>query len=154
MKHKIKTWQTESNAIHYTKEKLFCDLCKKQDNIIYQIGEFFACGDCLKGAFEEYFFIIHPKKEYAYCRMIKDVLFDKRKEIKKEERNKMTLKLRYEILKRDGFKCVLCGKTAKETRLEVDHIIPLCDGGKSVKSNLRTLCFECNRGKGIINGKS
>lgn len=150
-KHNIKTWQTEPNAVHYTNEKLYCDFCGKQERIIYQVEDIFACSYCFKQALEEFF--IQSDDEYAHARMIEDSLYDKRKEIRKIERQKMTLKLRYEILKRDNFKCVLCGKTAKEGRLEIDHIIPICEGGKTIKSNLKTLCFECNRGKGTINGE-
>jgi len=55
---------------------------------------------------------------------------------------------RYRIMKRDGFRCQLCGATAKHrARLEVDHKIPLAKGGSNDQSNLWTLCFPCNRGK-------
>ena len=65
-----------------------------------------------------------------------------------EEREKMTLSLRYDILRRDGFRCVLCGATADDgVKLHVDHIIPVSKGGKTVPSNLRTLCDRCNFGK-------
>ena len=80
-------------------------------------------------------------------RRIEDILFDKRKNIIKKERGILTLKLRYEVFKRDGFQCVLCGATGKKSRLEIDHIIPVSKGGKTIKLNLRTLCFNCNRGK-------
>lgn len=66
-----------------------------------------------------------------------------------EEREKMTPSLRYSILRRDGFRCVLCGATAENgTRLHVDHIMPVSKGGKTEPSNLRTLCDRCNFGKG------
>ena len=68
---------------------------------------------------------------------------------KQYQRSLMTDSLRYEILKRDGFKCVLCGCSAKDgAKLHVDHIIPISKGGKTVPSNLRTLCDQCNWGKG------
>lgn len=67
------------------------------------------------------------------------------------ERKKLTSKLRYAIMQRDDFKCVLCGVDAAEddnrVKLEVDHIMPISKGGKTVADNLRTLCRECNRGK-------
>ncbi len=56
-------------------------------------------------------------------------------------------KLRVLIIERDGFKCRYCGKTARETKLEVDHIVPVAKGGKTRLDNLQTLCIDCNRGK-------
>ncbi len=70
----------------------------------------------------------------------------KRREL---ERSLMTASLRYEILKRDNFKCVLCGASKNDgIKLHVDHIVPISKGGKTIKSNLRTLCEDCNIGKG------
>lgn len=67
---------------------------------------------------------------------------------KKRARSQMTDKLRYTILKRDEFRCVLCGRGRDEgAQLEVDHIFPVSKGGETVPQNLRTLCKECNRGK-------
>ncbi|MEK7579770.1 MAG: HNH endonuclease [Patescibacteria group bacterium] len=42
---------------------------------------------------------------------------------------------------------MLCGNTAKEVRLEIDHITPVVNGGNNNLYNLRTLCVLCNRGK-------
>lgn len=55
---------------------------------------------------------------------------------------------RINILERDDYTCKKCGRKASEGRLEVDHIKPVCKGGTDEESNLQTLCFECNRGKG------
>lgn len=64
------------------------------------------------------------------------------------ERAKVTDSLRYDVLKRDGFRCVLCGMSSKDGAiLHVDHIIPVSKGGKTELSNLRTLCERCNMGK-------
>ena len=60
----------------------------------------------------------------------------------------MTPSLRYDVLKRDGFRCVICGACASDTiKLHVDHIIPVAKGGKTEFDNLRTLCSDCNLGK-------
>ena len=65
------------------------------------------------------------------------------------ERAKMSDKLRYEILTRDGHRCTICGATAADgAKLHVDHIIPVSKGGKTEYNNLRTLCDRCNLGKG------
>ena len=64
------------------------------------------------------------------------------------ERSLMSDSLRYDILKRDGFKCQICGMSQKDgVRLHVDHIIPVTRGGRTIPSNLRTLCEACNKGK-------
>lgn len=57
-------------------------------------------------------------------------------------------KLRHEVFKRDGYRCLECGATNKETRLHVDHIIPVSKGGLNDLNNLQTLCAECNMAKG------
>lgn len=71
------------------------------------------------------------------------------KESAKYQRSLMSDSLRYKILQRDKSTCQLCGATrADGAKLEVDHIIPISKGGKTEPGNLRTLCRECNRGKG------
>ena len=52
--------------------------------------------------------------------------------------------IRYEILKRAKFRCELCGISAEQKALEVDHIIPRNHGGTDDQSNLQTLCYSCN----------
>jgi len=56
--------------------------------------------------------------------------------------------LRYEVLKRAGFRCELCRISADERAIEVDHILPRKHGGKDELSNLEALCFKCNANKG------
>lgn len=64
------------------------------------------------------------------------------------ERSLITDSMRYDVLKRDGFRCVLCGMSSADGAiLHVDHIIPVSKGGKSEMDNLRTLCERCNLGK-------
>lgn len=55
---------------------------------------------------------------------------------------------RVSVLHRDGYKCVFCGRNARQVELEVDHIVPFSKGGSNDPSNLQILCFLCNRGKG------
>ena len=52
--------------------------------------------------------------------------------------------LRYEVLRRAGFHCELCGISADEKALEVDHIVPRNHGGSDDPNNLQALCFSCN----------
>lgn len=53
--------------------------------------------------------------------------------------------LKNQILKRDNYKCVICGRTAKEGyELHIDHILPKDKGGKATLDNGQTLCSICN----------
>jgi len=64
------------------------------------------------------------------------------------------LGIRYTVLKRDCFKCVLCGAspaTLVTCNLHVDHVVSLAKGGRNEITNLRTLCDNCNLGKGARN---
>ncbi len=63
----------------------------------------------------------------------------------------ISLALRYRVLVRDKFRCVICGASpAKDgtVELHIDHIYPWSRGGQNTEENLRTLCFKCNLGKG------
>jgi diadenosine tetraphosphate (Ap4A) HIT family hydrolase len=55
--------------------------------------------------------------------------------------------LRYDVLKRARFRCELCGISADEKALEVDHILPRRRGGSEDQTNLQALCYSCNASK-------
>lgn len=57
-------------------------------------------------------------------------------------------RLRYDTLKRAGFHCELCGISADERALDVDHILPRKHGGTDDPENLQALCWLCNANKG------
>lgn len=63
------------------------------------------------------------------------------------KRKGLSKKTRFEVFKRDQFKCQYCGGTPPAAVLEVDHVIPVCEGGDDSRDNLVTACFDCNRGK-------
>ena len=58
------------------------------------------------------------------------------------ERGMVTNKLRFSVYERDHYRCQRCGR--ENSGLEIDHIIPISKGGKSVMHNLQTLCRDCN----------
>jgi hypothetical protein len=74
---------------------------------------------------------------------------------KKNGRVNISPKLRKEVLQRDNYKCVFCGATANDAKIEVDHIIPISIINELFldvnlyedKSNLCATCENCNRGK-------
>ncbi|HAU38803.1 MAG TPA: HNH endonuclease [Phycisphaerales bacterium] len=62
----------------------------------------------------------------------------------------MPLKDRWDVLKRDKYRCSKCGASPSSdhaVNLEVDHIIPVAEGGSNNIENLQTLCRRCNQGK-------
>ncbi|HJU14240.1 MAG TPA: HIT domain-containing protein [Candidatus Nitrosotalea sp.] len=55
--------------------------------------------------------------------------------------------LRFHVLKRARYRCELCGISAEEKALDVDHILPRNKGGRTVIENLQALCYTCNSQK-------
>lgn len=57
-------------------------------------------------------------------------------------------RLRDQVLRRDGYLCQ-CDDCQRLGRVrpadEVDHVTPLCRGGKDLMSNLRAINHECHR---------
>lgn len=102
-------------------------------------------------------YVIHQKKDkYVKFDELKSIYNEwknskKYNETAKRERKLINYTLREEVLKRDGYKCCVCGKTEKDgVRLEIDHIIPVSKGGQSTISNLQTLCSSCNAKKNTM----
>ncbi len=63
----------------------------------------------------------------------------------KEQRKLMTKELRTSVMVRDNYTCQICGKyMPDEVGLQIDHIIPVSKGGKTVMSNLQVTCSKCN----------
>lgn len=60
-------------------------------------------------------------------------------------RKPMSKKLRFDVFKRDGFKCMYCGAHPPAAVLEVDHIKPVADGGANRMDNLITACICWNK---------
>lgn len=76
--------------------------------------------------------------------------------IKDENNNKhktgrdINLRMCFLVMKRNNFKCCMCGRSPATTiglELHIDHIVPWSKGGETVIDNLQTLCSDCNLGK-------
>ena len=65
----------------------------------------------------------------------------------KNNQNKISPRIRFKVLNRDGYKCKYCGQNSDNTVLEIDHIIPRSKGGTDSIDNLITSCRMCNLGK-------
>lgn len=69
---------------------------------------------------------------------------------KRRTPRKPSVRLRFQVLKRDNFTCRACGRspaTEIGVLLEVDHIFAWSRGGETILANLQTLCDRCNSGK-------
>lgn len=62
----------------------------------------------------------------------------------------LSARTRFEVLKRDGFRCRYCGADASIARLEVDHVVAVANGGSDDHENLTTACERCNVGKSDV----
>lgn len=66
-------------------------------------------------------------------------------------RKTVPMQTRWAVLKRDRYRCTACGVTPAlraDVELNLDHIVPVSRGGGNEVENLRTLCRECNVGRG------
>ncbi len=64
------------------------------------------------------------------------------------EKGRIAVGLRFEVFKRDGFRCRYCGRSVDDgVILHADHVIPESKGGPTTLDNLATACFDCNIGK-------
>lgn len=105
---------------------------QKQSYIVNNITDLKTC---------DYFWLLDRYKE------LESINFETtlKKYKSKSQRKLMTRELRESIMQRDNYTCQLCGKyMPDEIGLQVDHIIPVAKGGKSIPSNLQVLCSKCN----------
>jgi hypothetical protein len=65
-------------------------------------------------------------------------------------RKPLSKRTRFEVFKRDGFRCMYCGQRPPEVVLVIDHIVPVVQGGTDEPTNLTTACYTCNAGKSGI----
>lgn len=66
------------------------------------------------------------------------------------KRTALSKRVRFEVFKRDGFRCTYCGATPADSPLHVDHVTPVSRGGSDDPDNLVTACSGCNLGKGAV----
>jgi 5-methylcytosine-specific restriction endonuclease McrA len=84
---------------------------------------------------------------------------DKREPWRKEYRSKEFRENRQKVIASQRGKCCDCGRTCAwfdglEWRTagmggEVDHVVPLCEGGSNDVTNLRLRCASCHRRKDL-----
>ncbi len=71
----------------------------------------------------------------------------------------ISIDTRVAIIERDGFKCQICNKFITSDRnarrlikhgagmYHIDHIVPVCQGGRATMENLRLTCPACNQSR-------
>jgi len=55
---------------------------------------------------------------------------------------------RRNIFARDENRCQYCGQQFPTSELSLDHVVPLCRGGRTVWTNVVCACTRCNKRKG------
>lgn len=55
---------------------------------------------------------------------------------------------RYYLLEQYQWTCAICRRTERNSRLHIDHKVPVFLGGKCHLDNLQVLCYSCNLKKG------
>jgi hypothetical protein len=64
--------------------------------------------------------------------------------IRRSQKRELSEAEKEQVKRRDGYACLACGATKTNRRLQVDHIIPLAQGGDTTVENSQTLCSVCN----------
>lgn len=136
------------------------DLLAELDELIASNPEWERFGDFIYPKFTMHYRSSTGKSTYATDYVFNSqtigVLYSQIEEFlykrsnQKIQRSLMTPELRQQILRRDNWTCQRCGNSIyrePNLLLEVDHIIPISKGGKTISSNLQTLCWKCNRSK-------
>ena len=96
---------------------------------------------------EPRWYVVHTYSGYE-----NKVKTDLEKTVKNRELEDFTAEQKQEILKRDGYKCVICGLGRENgVELQVDHIKPKEFGGKATIENGQTLCAMHNFQKKTYN---
>ena len=55
---------------------------------------------------------------------------------------------RHNIYMRDGNTCQYCGEELPRTDLNLDHVVPRAQGGRTTWENVVCCCVDCNLSKG------
>lgn len=91
--------------------------------------------DCT--VFQEYYKRSKKRKRENTGIVVKDIF-------KKTERESLSKDERFDLIRGQSYKCMLCLNPFGSSDFEVDHIIPLEQGGTNDLANLQGLCTSCH----------
>ena len=121
-----------------TSQPFICDMEKEPSRICF--GTYFNRFGSWKNALIEF---VKYKNNSDNIEYVENVVI-------KKNRKAINNSIKYDIMKRDNFKCQYCGKSPaidSNVILEIDHILPVSKGGTNEIENLKTICKDCNIGK-------
>jgi len=140
-------WKDYNKFAKKLTEKIVEEQPSTQEQLEKLVGSFSHPFFAFNGITKKQFVVRFPLTELLQQSRIPRQPLTPTRQRSKPKRKAISKKLRLLILERDGYRCCLCGRSAKETKLEVDHKIPVAKGGTDSLNNLWTLCIDCNRGK-------
>lgn len=151
--------------IYYQRKYTKNDLLKNLKNVWDSLGRQPCCKEVVK-PLSKYNYKVYNRNFGSWNNTLKEFakFAGKKGGIKIRKKNMPLLKkklrsglykpvsksMRFEIFKRDNYKCRICGRSPSLNPgviLHIDHIIPVVKGGRTSPGNLQTLCSSCNLGK-------
>lgn len=154
----MEQWKAEViKRVYPTCETKICSKCKKEKNLseFGVLSHKFQCKEC-RNEKESAVGIEKQAVRKAYrqkwrannlelARECSRAGTEKRRVIKLSIETTLTREEWVAIIERYGGKCLRCGK---QTKLTMDHVIPVSKGGPHSAANIQPLCGPCNSSKG------
>jgi len=108
--------------------------------------------DAFTRRFGDYKRFLRLYEQHHNGELARNALIEEAKKPLRPKREGISLALRAKVLHRDKHRCTSCGARAINLPdgdvLEIDHLVPVADGGDGSFDNLTARCSDCNRGKG------
>ncbi|MFN2926558.1 HNH endonuclease [Lachnospiraceae bacterium YH-ros2228] len=107
-----------------------------------------------------FFFSVSKRNRQKYTNLTHEIAEEEEEKRATARRRYVTKAMKQHVLERDHYTCQICGISkgylddlvpglGDFLLLEIDHIVPVANGGSGDdETNLQTLCWRCNRKKG------
>lgn len=107
-----------------------------------------------------FFFSVSRRNRQKYTNLTHEIAEEEEEKRATARRRYVTKAMKQHVLERDHYTCQICGISkgyldnlvpglGDFLLLEIDHIVPVANGGSgNDETNLQTLCWRCNRKKG------